>query len=349
MNQTFRLTALCGMTVLGGALTGAPDSQAADKASDFLIENWYVTEVIVFQRGPVMEMNSTERLIRTIAPPFPAAMRTFSTTPDQIGVGYDLDSLALTLPEFTHIEPGSEPFGESVAQPYEISEEQPPVTAPAAGDETTSAPTIEPVLEPDPLQEFTELVAIFEDQLREQSYRWLDQSEFLMSRDATLIERQRGNQILLHGRWLQPVPQRGQPQPLFIQKGVIQKGVIQKGVIQKGGIQEGSGISRQYQLEGTMAVTLGRYLHFQARLSYREPAFGQNPISLPASLSEVAQPTALPAPIAGHMVLQQSRRMRSAQVHYIDHPKLGVLVRIDPLVFPDDLVAEFEALQKTLE
>jgi hypothetical protein len=33
------------------------------------------------------------------------------------------------------------------------------------------------------------------------------------------------------------------------------------------------------------------------------------------------------------VLLQQRRRMRSGELHYIDHPLLGVVVRIRPLEF----------------
>ena len=37
--------------------------------------------------------------------------------------------------------------------------------------------------------------------------------------------------------------------------------------------------------------------------------------------------------------------MRSAEIHYLDHPKLGVVVRIDPVPIPDALTAAFDALE----
>jgi hypothetical protein len=162
-----------------------------------------------------------------------------------------------------------------------------------------------------------------------------------MARDARLLQRRAGNRVLLHGRWLQPVPDRDHPEALFVQSGAR--------------------LARRFQLEGSMAVTLGRFLHFRAQLSYREPGMGQHPVNLPVKLatdpsmdsptSSETRPatTPLPARVPGYMVLNQTRRLRSEEVHYIDHPKLGIFVRIDPVVFPEDLVADFQALQETPE
>ena len=305
------------------AMCGVSSSRAADEIDDYLIRDWYETEVIVFQRSRVMEINSAERLIILDPPPFPKTMRTLFPMPDAIGAGYDLDSLTQDMLELLAAEPTA---------PAETNQDPAAGTLPAAVSDDSSpslAPNIQPVLEPHPLLEFMSLVSRFEAQLDEQSYRWLPESRFLMARDARLIERRGGNRVLLHGRWLQPVPVREQPQPIFIQAG--------------------SRLSRQYQLEGVMAVTLGRFLHFRARLSYREPGMGQSPINLPVSLSERAESTPLPPRVDGHMLLNESRRMRSAKVHYLDHPKLGIIVRIDPVAFPEDLVAAFEAVQESPE
>jgi hypothetical protein len=58
-------------------------------------------------------------------------------------------------------------------------------------------------------------------------------------------------------------------------------------------------------LRGLVRVTRGRYLHFETDLL-------------------------VDAGAEGAVRTSQSRRMRSAEVHYIDHPRVGIVVRIDP-------------------
>jgi len=43
--------------------------------------------------------------------------------------------------------------------------------------------------------------------------------------------------------------------------------------------------------------------------------------------------------------LEQSRRVRSGELHYIDHPELGVLVRVTPVAAPELLLEQFTLLQ----
>jgi hypothetical protein len=63
-------------------------------------------------------------------------------------------------------------------------------------------------------------------------------------------------------------------------------------------------------LSGQVALSRGRYLHLTLDLVYSPPvADGETP---------------------QRYVLQQSRRMRSNERHYIDHPKFGVIAVVTP-------------------
>ena len=85
----------------------------------------------------------------------------------------------------------------------------------------------------------------------------------------------------------------------------------------------------QHRLQGAIGISLGRFLHLFPRLTLNE--FDQKKTS--QQLAEVL----------GHLPFQQAqvwqqyqltgtRKMRSKELHYVDHPKLVLLVRIDPFV-----------------
>lgn len=63
-------------------------------------------------------------------------------------------------------------------------------------------------------------------------------------------------------------------------------------------------------ISGQVALSRGRYLHLTLDLSYDAPATATEP--------------------AQRYVLRQSRRMRSNERHYIDHPRFGVIALITP-------------------
>ena len=69
-------------------------------------------------------------------------------------------------------------------------------------------------------------------------------------------------------------------------------------------------------VHGTVTVSLARYLQVEVDLLYSRPASGQ------AAASNTA-------PTRFRLVSQ--RRMRSGELHYIDHPLFGVLILLTPL------------------
>lgn len=64
-------------------------------------------------------------------------------------------------------------------------------------------------------------------------------------------------------------------------------------------------------LTGQVALSRGRFLHLTLDLGYEAPATATEP--------------------AQRYVLRQTRRMRSNERHYIDHPKFGVIAVITPV------------------
>jgi len=79
------------------------------------------------------------------------------------------------------------------------------------------------------------------------------------------------------------------------------------------------------ELNGSIAIGLGRYLHAHTDLVYTEPA---PPQRAPQSATDTLFAQQLPA-WQSHRV-RDHRRMRSRELHYLDHPKLGVLILITP-------------------
>lgn len=90
-----------------------------------------------------------------------------------------------------------------------------------------------------------------------------------------------------------------------------------------GNIVEIPGPDRLEQLDGTVRVELGRFLHVYTDLLLRKPVVLEQVD--PETQQTVQTPALLDIPMREH------RRMRSRELHYIDHPLLGVLVQITPV------------------
>jgi hypothetical protein len=78
------------------------------------------------------------------------------------------------------------------------------------------------------------------------------------------------------------------------------------------------------RLGGTVGVALRRYLHLEVDLHWYE---GERP-----------DETGRPVPQWTHVEL--ARRMRSGETHYVDHPRIGALVRVTPFGLDAPLDAE---------
>ena len=121
--------------------------------------------------------------------------------------------------------------------------------------------------------------------------------------------------VMHHGRWLQAVPPRDSAAPLLIQVGAQSPDAT-------------------FELEGSVSVTLGRFLHFAAQVWLRQAPADARAAPNPCSNRDTA----------GYVLLSESRRMRPGELHYLDHPWLGILVLIEPVEAPDALLARVESL-----
>ena len=70
-------------------------------------------------------------------------------------------------------------------------------------------------------------------------------------------------------------------------------------------------------VEGTLRLHRARYLHLNADLLYRRAAPADADVTLPAGFR-----------------MAQSRKMRSEEIHYLDHPLFGVIVQVTPYEAP---------------
>lgn len=112
-------------------------------------------------------------------------------------------------------------------------------------------------------------------------------------------------------------------------------------------IRGGQSFGNHKELEGTIKIHIGRYLHVTTDLWLSEFTYIDNPdTSASTHYSEWLQLPALPGaqnteqyqylfdngPKPSRIItLREKRRMRSKETHYIDHPHLGILVRMLPI------------------
>lgn len=130
-------------------------------------------------------------------------------------------------------------------------------------------------------------------------FELLDEKALRLAGTFRSLRRSAAYETLLHVGWLQP------------------------GTVKNGSVYISAGSAENKTLEGTVQVSLSRFLHLAVDLLLRTPA----PDALPAAQTvEVAAPAAS----ATSFRLTESRRMRSQELHYFDHPRFGVIAQITP-------------------
>ncbi len=152
----------------------------------------------------------------------------------------------------------------------------------------------------------------------------------LNGRAASLARSKRFHPIL-HLAWRQPVGDPKQAPAVLIDS-------------RRNGADDG-----RPAVVGTIKVSLQRYLHLDADLLFGSDGLdlsGPPPVAPPAA-TPAATPLAVPgnddagtapAPAAEpptRFRMRQSRRLRSGELNYFDHPAFGMLVQITPVAMGD--------------
>ncbi len=166
----------------------------------------------------------------------------------------------------------------------------------------------------------------------------LEADAFKLSAAASILAGSAGYHVIEHVAWQQPGWTEGAARPLHIHGGATYRSANASALLPDATPNDAqSNIAYPYaerqmsvslkELDGTVKVALGRYLHVYTDLVYREQV----------SASHAAQPgkhERQPASALYQYRVQNQRRMRSRELHYLDHPLVGVLVRITPVEDP---------------
>jgi hypothetical protein len=302
----------CTVAMLMAVLaTGAPAG-----AEPRLQLDWYRVEVILFERVTLDETAANEQLVADAPREFPHHLIPFDYDDAARQRIFRLSSeqLALPEPQVEEEEDGAAPDVDPATEPDLI-----------ASDEPAEALRIEPILVMPSVPELiateravrrrAEAIRQFEDQLRARAYQPLPAAENLLTREGARLRTNRSFDVVWHGAWVQPVPGRENPTPVLLQAGPL--------------------LGDRWAYEGTLAVTLGRFLHVHADVWRNLPP--RHVEALHGSFRPAGSARAHGDP--GYERLEEHRRMRSAELHYLDHPHFGILVRVDPVSIPEELLS----------
>lgn len=178
------------------------------------------------------------------------------------------------------------------------------------------------------------------------AFQMLKEKELLLIEDYRRLLKSEHYTPRMHFGWRQPVTSDRKSQPVLIYRDMLEQDAIYmeetgEAVLEESDINvsEPTGVLnnqsstsqsepfRNGNIEGTIRISSGRYLHIQTDLLYfnqsRPPRAG---FSFFGALKKDITPDVYR--------IKQSRRVKANEVHYFDHPMFGVLTVIRPYELP---------------
>jgi hypothetical protein len=161
------------------------------------------------------------------------------------------------------------------------------------------------------------------------NFKQLPASEFTLSQAEKLLAASPRYEILTHVAWQQPGLEEDKALEMPVSGGKDYRAEYPERmqsrweVNAQGEMVEVPGPKTLNELDGHVTLVLGRYLHLYTDLIFRKPVIVEK---LDEETQEVAETrTLFDIPIQAH------RRMRSRELHYIDHPMAGILIEVTPI------------------
>lgn len=142
-----------------------------------------------------------------------------------------------------------------------------------------------------------------------QPYSLLPKAEWRLNAEFNALRRSRdGFEPLFHQAWRQQVATSRNAERLYLGPNRVR-----------------NSDTLPPPFEGLIKISVSRYLHVDLDILLR----GANN-NLPFNTLE-----ALPSPTRGSIRFHATRRMRSGELHYIDHPRMGALIMISRVELPE--------------
>jgi len=157
----------------------------------------------------------------------------------------------------------------------------------------------------------------------------LPSSELTMAGAAQALNKSPRYTVLKHIMWEQPGLEEKKALKMPIAGGRDYRQEYPKRMLsrwetnEQGEMIEIPGPENLNELDGSVTLVLSRYLHIYTDLIFRKPVIVEQ---LDEETQEISETRALfDIPVQSH------RRMRSRELHYLDHPMVGILIEVTPV------------------
>lgn len=163
-------------------------------------------------------------------------------------------------------------------------------------------------------------------------WRAVPEAEFILKEQAKLLERSSKYRVLQHLAWIQPMVDKNNTLAVRINGGRdlsaehperLPAEAMQNSRLSAvlGDLLEPVSQAQLNELEGTIKVAITRYIHVYTNLVYRAKDY---------HLTTTAQGSYVEEQLQDYQI-DLYRQMKSRELHYIDHPLIGVLIEASPI------------------
>ncbi len=173
------------------------------------------------------------------------------------------------------------------------------------------------------------------------TFKLLPGNAYRLTEDAKLLKESEKYRILLHTAWRQPGMTAETTLPIHLHKEYIVTQKTEETPVATATTDpdmpainlpapDVTVTKSKAILDGYLKIVLSRYLHANFNLVYKTglPLTSEPKVTI-VNTNEDAEAEDLGKPIEPYIAsyqLQQTRKMRSKEVHYIDHPTLGIVM-----------------------
>lgn len=180
------------------------------------------------------------------------------------------------------------------------------------------------------------------------AYVLLDKDFFQLSNIANKINSSSQYDVVLHLAWRQPTLDEDKSIPVFVFNDMLQRDPSPQPPTAPrmddnydfyvNAMETGP---KYYWLSGTLKLSVSRYLHFESDLhmklrTTRQEVIEESPPTESGGfgsffgMSREPTPIMIERPVLQDYRLYETRRMRSKEIHYLDHPLMGIVVKVTP-------------------
>lgn len=151
-------------------------------------------------------------------------------------------------------------------------------------------------------------------------FRQLSRNNLRLAPEVRLLEESKNYRVLVHTAWKQPGLEVANAVAVRLKRELPPLAEAPAGYD-----------NTPKSLDGSIKIILGRYLHAEVDMQYRDASSITTPTPTTVPLAIPTDARLITTKTTPVYTLKQSRKMRSKELHYIDSPVLGVIVQIFPL------------------